>query len=931
MNRVETSRLRRNIEHMKRIALLTAGLVLAANAYAAVSIKFYSYKPNAISFKPGEARFVRVFIQACTGAQPCIDELEVYGSDKKKNLALASNGAKAAASSCLTGYPIHQIHHLNDGKYGNAHSWISAGRHKEWAQVELAAPAVVSKVVLSRDRGGNHHDRLPTRFDILTSMDGKKWKTVAAVTAAPVVPAPRAPAGVAPLPREPVWDNLLTYAFNAERNTWNRMSRRDHLSPLRRHHPYWTRIAKMTPVERTLTQMKDLADRLEAKGIDVSAERRELAQLEARKKDDASLYHDARLAKRRLMFRDPALAPLERVLFVKRQPYHASHNYSDVMDSAFRSGGGICVLEFPGAGQKLDPTQAKLTVLFDGSKGIARDPVADFDARKIYFAFRPQTSPQPGWRPYWHLMSMNVDGTGQRKLTDGPFHDMHPLPLPDGGLAFITTRCKARFLCWRPQAFVMFRMDTNGANMLPLSFANISEWTPAMMRDGRILWTRSEYQDKGANFGHTLWAIRPDGTHPELIFGNNTINCYINGKEVPDSREICSTIFSHGGDHNGPIGLIDPAAGRFNSAGVTNITPDITPHYDMGWPRYVCFRDPTPISRDYILVSHAPGRRFGLYVIDRYGNRELLYIDPKIGSMCATPLCPTPRPRVISRTTGGSATLFVSDVYQGLPGVKRGSVKYIRVCQEVRADLLPKGNGEYQDDHRGFTDWYATPIHKVRGPFGWPSYVAKGSLGLAPVHPDGSAHFRVPAGKTIYFQALDKDYNELQRMRSVMQLQPGEKRSCVGCHENRKMAPPNRVTRAGREAPVDLDIPPWGAVPFSYEKVVQPVLDRNCVRCHSPGKKARLNLTGVLDREKIPASYRSLVSGGWVHYFNWSYGVRHHKAKAKTFGTLKSKLWRVLNKGHNKVKLRPDEVRAIKCWIDLNCPLWPDYIYRMKR
>ena len=219
----------------------------------------------------------------------------------------------------------------------------------------------------------------------------------------------------------------------------------------------------------------------------------------------------------------------------------------------------------------------------------------------------------------------------------------------------------------------------------------------------------------------------------------------------------------------------------------------------------------------------------------------------------------------------------------------------------------------------------------MSGPFGWPSYVAKASLGLAPVNEDGSAQFRVPAGKTIYFQALDKDYNELQRMRSVMQLQPGEKRSCVGCHENRKTAPPNRVTRAGREAAADLDLPPWGAVPFSYEKVVQPVLDRNCVRCHNPRKKGRINLTGVLDREKIPASYRSLIRGGWVHYFNWSYGVRHHKAAPMTFGTLKSKLWTLLNKGHKKVKLKPDEVRAVKCWIDLNCPLWPDYIYRLRR
>ena len=113
---------------------------------------------------------------------------------------------------------------------------------------------------------------------------------------------------------------------------------------------------------------------------------------------------------------------------------------------------------------------------------------------------------------------------------------------------------------------MLFRMDADGSNIRPLSFANLSEWTPAVMRDGRIIWTRSEYLDKGADFGHTLWAIRPDGTQPELIFGNNTPNCYINGREVPGTREICCTLFSHGGDHNGPIGLIDRAKGRSTPA-----------------------------------------------------------------------------------------------------------------------------------------------------------------------------------------------------------------------------------------------------------------------------------------------------------------------------------------------------------------------------
>jgi hypothetical protein len=56
---------------------------------------------------------------------------------------------------------------------------------------------------------------------------------------------------------------------------------------------------------------------------------------------------------------------------------------------------------------------------------------------------------------------------------------------------------------------------------------------------------------------------------------------------------------------------------------------------------------------------------------------------------------------------------------------------------------------------------------------GWPSYVAKASLGTVPFDGDGSVHFFAPAGKVLYFQVLDADYNELQRMRSVVQLQPG--------------------------------------------------------------------------------------------------------------------------------------------------------------
>jgi len=148
-----------------------------------------------------------------------------------------------------------------------------------------------------------------------------------------------------------------------------------------------------------------------------------------------------------------------------------------------------------------------------------------------------------------------------------------------------------------------------------------------------------------------------------------------------------------------------------------------------------------------------------------------------------------------SNKSPAQGQFFVADVYEGLePTVKRGTVKYIRVCREVRADLIRLANGEYQADHEPFQDWYATPTHKVRGPHGWPSYVAKGVVGIAPVEEDGSASFYAPAGKVLYFQVLDADYNEIQRMRSVVQLQDGEKRGCIGCHESRVSAPLSGAT-----------------------------------------------------------------------------------------------------------------------------------------
>ena len=918
--------------------LLFGCLPATSAAFASDREVLSANRPNVIAFPAQEAKFVRLILLG-SKTQPCVDELEVFDAEQDKNVALASSGAKATASSCLPKHDIHKIVHLNDGLYGNAHSWIAAGQENQWAQIELAHPTRIHKVVFSRDRGGKFTDRMPEGVEVLLSSDAKQWRKVGESSY---------------IERDP-----LKSAFLRELDAWTHLPTDDHLSPLVTDRPalpgeapYWTRLAKREPLDRVLVLMEDLCNRMAARGVDVSVSRRELAAFRAREQaltaassSDAiaakELYLDARLAKRRLMLTDPELAPVSRILFVKRHPYLSSHNYSDVMDSQFRSGGGVYVLEIPSRDGRLDPAEARLTTLFDGAEGIVRDAMLDFDARKVYFAFRPSREGIAGYPKYWHLMVVNLDGTGLKQLTDGPYHDMYPCPLPDGGLAMISTRCEKRFLCWRPQAFVLYRIDdplSDKKQIKPLSFANLTEWSASVMQDGRILWTRSEYLDKGADFGHTLWAIHPDGSHPALVFGNNTPNCYMNAREVPGTEELLCTLISHGGDHNGPLGLVDRRKGPFDPTAVTNITPDVRPQYNMQWIRGRCFRDPSPITRDYFLASHAAGETFGVYVVDRYGNRELLYLDPEIGCMNPCVVRKTSRPPVLGEdvmktaSAGQSGQFTLLDVYQGLgPSIPRGTVKYLRICEEVRAPMQRDCNGLCRlDVGADFTNYYATPIHLVRGPHGWTSYVAKASLGLVPVEEDGSASFSAPSGKVIYFEALDADLNEIQRMRSVVQLQPGERRSCIGCHEDRRSAPPTSRVMATRREPSTIEPPSWGSGPFSYEKIVQPIWDAQCVRCHGPADK-KMNLAGTLDKDRVPASYRTLIAGGWVHYFNYVYSLQHDKAAPLSFGTVQSRLCRTLEVGHHEVKLTADQWHRVKCWIDLNCPLWPDYQYRLDR
>ncbi len=139
---------------------------------------------NIERFLPREAKFVRMVIEETnTQSQPCVDELEIFSvDDVPRNVALATAGTTVAASSSLPGYPIHQLKHLNDGKYGNSWSWISNEPGRGTVTVTLSQPVQIERIVWSRDRGDEgmrYADRIATRYRFETSLDGDHWDVVA--------------------------------------------------------------------------------------------------------------------------------------------------------------------------------------------------------------------------------------------------------------------------------------------------------------------------------------------------------------------------------------------------------------------------------------------------------------------------------------------------------------------------------------------------------------------------------------------------------------------------------------------------------------------------------------------------------------------------------------------------------------------------------
>ncbi|MBI3922114.1 MAG: hypothetical protein HY318_11905 [Armatimonadetes bacterium] len=628
------------------------------------------------------------------------------------------------------------------------------------------------------------------------------------------------------------------------------------------------------------------------------------------------LYLRVHRLKRDIAFRNPLLS-FDKLLFVKRLPGLYSHMCDQYFGCNARPGGGIFTLESLREGGPL-----RNIVGNQLPEGSFLQPELSYHARKVIFAYRQEKVETPE-DTFYHLYEINLDGTGLRQLTRGQYDDFDPCYLPDDRVVFISTRRGGYGRCHgRPvPLYTLHLMHADGSGIRTVSFNEANEWNPSVLEDGRIAYTRWDYVDRHAVHFQSLWTTLPSGANPQAFYGNNSINpnCTFHPRQIPGTHKVSSLAGAHHSFTAGSIIAVDNGVGLDGLKPVTRITPDVSFPESEGWPQ-TCYETPYPLSETYYLAAYSfdpiqtegrpnPPGMFGLYLLDKFGNRELIYRDISISSLDPLPLRTRHKPPIIPEVAApaerNEGRFIVLNVYSSTDRIPPDSIKALRVVR-----LLPK----------------QTPLADVPRLGLAGQETGKMVLGTVPVESDGSAHFKAPAETPLLFQALDEQGMAVQTMRSLTYLRKGETLTCIGCHEPRNVGPQSRSVQAVRRSPSTIQPGPEGSAPLSFPRLVQPVLDQHCVRCHGGAKpESGLVLTGETTAS-FTRSYETLMNLGTEMVHRYPVWTSIVNTTPDSFGARNSRLVKMLKAGHHGVKLDRESWERLAIWLDSNALFYGTFI-----
>lgn len=545
--------------------------------------------------------------------------------------------------------------------------------------------------------------------------------------------------------------------------------------------------------------------------------------------------------------------------------------------------------------------------------GTFLSPDLSYDGTQILFAYTDANQSHV-WNENttYHIFKVNIDGTGLTQLTDGNYNDFDPCWLPDGKIAFISERrggygrCHGRSV----PTYTLHTMNDDGSDIRCVSYHETNEWGPSVDNNGMIIWTRWDYIDRGDTQMHSSWIANPDGSDPRPISSNysnynENPKMHMSLRAIPDSNKYVAVAAPHHGQNYGSIIMIDPdIEDDDNLSQITNITTECGyPESTVGTLTDLKYATPYPLSEEYFLCvydpdanSHGVNKHYGLYVIDRQGNKKLLYDDPSISCLDPIPVRPRPVPNQIpvSSQVANPADGIVNlvNVYDSLMPFPEGTeIKELRIIQ-----IYPKTTPNADVPNMSY-------IGRKNG---------RGVLGTVPVEADGSAKFYLPANIPVLFQAIGADGTAIQTMRSDTFVIGGQKYlSCQGCHEPRHRAPdnPESVPLAMRREPSTIEpetVP--GARPMTFPRLIQPIIDSKCVSCHGAGKTPDLRPGSGSGWSN---SYKNLKN--YVHVFpDIQWGAP--RTVPGKFGSNASLLYTKLKGGMGN--LTDEELHRFVLWMD---------------
>ncbi len=667
-----------------------------------------------------------------------------------------------------------------------------------------------------------------------------------------------------------------------------------------------------------------------------------------------------------------------RIIFTKHATLGGSHYaYTEAQSDAqsernFAPGSALCLLEFVEG-------EPQVRTLLESADGVIRDPDVSWDGRRVLFSWKKSDREDD-----YHLYELEIGTSQLRQITSGlGYADYEGIYLPNGDLLFNSTRCVQTVDCWWTEVSNLYTSGPNGELMRRLTFDQVHDNFPTVMPDGRILYTRWEYNDRGQIFVQGLFQMNPDGTGQTEFYGNNSWfpTALLHARGIPGTQKAVAIFSGHHTLQVGKLGILDVAKGRQENSGAHLIAPiRSTPaeHTDAYGQDGELFQYPYPLSETAFLAACAPqgwSRQptlFQLFLVLSDGRRELLTADAAQSCSQPVPLRPRVRPqprptRVDYRQTNG--VIYMQDLYAspGWAAIPTGSVHRLRV---IALDYRAAGVGRNYNTGPAGEALVSTPVAIGNG-----SWDVKSVLGDATVYSDGSACFQVPARVPIYFQAIDDHGYAVQTMRSWTTLQPGEHLSCVGCHEPKHQTPPAQAGlslafQLGPQPLKEFYGPPRG---FSFLREIQPILDRHCIRCHKDSgllsqrieRSARRGSreTGALESGTDPGhvenafslravpviekvakrrwteGYLALTHAHWGNLENTRYLAGESNELVNwigaqsvppllppyTAGAARSRLLTMLRDGHYGVALSGEELDKVACWIDLLVPFCGDY------